>query len=199
MDNQDKKRQLIIDSAIKRFAHFGLSKTTMTEIASDLSMSKALLYYYFPDKISLYSAVLESIIVEMDNDLSRGVEKIKTIEKAIFYVLEKRQEYILKYYNILDYIRTSGSDLPENIQKIIQDAKSSETKIIASVLQRGKDAGEIKISNAKDSAALLMDALIGMRYVAFSSHKIFQPPGDQFDSLLLRQKKLASVYLKGLR
>ena len=59
MDSQDKKRQLIIDSAIKRFAHFGLSKTTMTEIASDLSMSKALLYYYFPDKISLYSAVLE--------------------------------------------------------------------------------------------------------------------------------------------
>lgn len=199
MDNQDKKRQLIIESAVRRFAHFGLSKTTMTEIASDLSMSKALLYYYFPDKISLYTAVLETIINEIDKDLSAGVQKVKTIDKAILYVLEKRQEYILKYYNILDYLRTSGSDLPENIQKIIENAKSSETQIVTSVLQRGIDSGELKIKDAQESAALLMDALIGMRYIAFSKHKSFQIRKDELDSLLLRQKKLALVFLKGLR
>lgn len=199
MDNQDKKRQLIIESAVRRFAHFGLSKTTMTEIASDLSMSKALLYYYFPDKISLYTAVLETIINEIDKDLSAGVQKVKTIDKAILYVLEKRQEYILKYYNILDYLRTSGSDLPENIQKIIENAKSSETRIVTSVLQRGIDSGELKIKDAQESAALLMDALIGMRYIAFSKHKSFQIRKDELDSLLLRQKKLALVFLKGLR
>lgn len=54
MENQDKKRILIIEAALKRFAHYGLSKTTMTEIAKDISFSKALLYYYFPDKLSLY-------------------------------------------------------------------------------------------------------------------------------------------------
>lgn len=199
MDNQDKKRQLIIESAVRRFAHFGLSKTTMTEIASDLAMSKALLYYYFPDKISLYSAVLESIISEIDENLSKGVAKIKTTEKAVLYVLEKRQEYILKYYNILDYLRTAGSDLPENIQKIIENAKSSETRIITSVLQRGIESGELKIKDSQESAALLMDALIGMRYIAFSKHRSFQIQDDQLNSLLHRQKKLAVVFLKGLR
>jgi len=199
MDNQDKKRQLIIESAVRRFAHFGLSKTTMTEIASDLAMSKALLYYYFPDKISLYSAVLESIISEIDENLSKGVAKIKTTEKAVLYVLEKRQEYILKYYNILDYLRTAGSDLPENIQKIIENAKSSETRIITSVLQRGIESGELKIKDSQESAALLMDALIGMRYIAFSKHRSFQIQDDQLNSLLHRQKKLALVFLKGLR
>lgn len=199
MDNQDKKRQLIIESAVRRFAHFGLSKTTMTEIASDLAMSKALLYYYFPDKISLYSAVLESIISEIDENLSKGVAKIKTTEKAVLYVLEKRQEYILKYYNILDYLRTAGSDLPENIQKIIENAKSSETRIITSVLQRGIESGELKIKDSQESAALLMDALIGMRYIAFSKHRSFQIQDDQLNSLLHRQEKLAVVFLKGLR
>lgn len=199
MDNQDKKRQLIIDSAIKRFAHFGLSKTTMTEIASDLSMSKALLYYYFPDKISLYSAVLENIINEIDDELRKGVEKIKSTDKAILYVLEKRQEYILKYYTILDYIRTAGPDLPENIQKIIENAKSSETHIITSVLQRGIDNGEFTVQDAQESALLLMDALIGMRYIVFSQRKGFQIHQDQLHSLLHRQKKLALIFLKGLR
>lgn len=199
MDNQDKKRQLIIESAVRRFAHFGLSKTTMNEIASDLAMSKALLYYYFPDKISLYTAVLETIINEIDRELSTGVQKIKTTDKAVLYVLEKRQEYILKYYNILDYLRTAGSDLPENIQKIIENAKSSETRIVTSVLQRGIDNGELKIKDSQETAALLMDALIGMRYISFSKHKSFQIQQEEFNFLLIRQKKLASIFLKGLR
>lgn len=199
MDSQDKKRQLIIDSAIKRFAHFGLSKTTMTEIASDLSMSKALLYYYFPDKISLYSAVLEHIINEIDRDLSKGVERIKSTEKAVVFVLEKRHEYILKYYTILDYIRTAASDLPENIQKIIENAKSSETRIITSILQRGIEKDELTIQDAEESSLLLMEALIGMRYITFSQHRNFQIHQDQLHSLFLRQKKLALIFLKGLR
>src|SRR5690606_24609678 len=106
MDNQDKKRELIIEAALKRFAHFGLAKTTMTEIASDISLSKALLYYYFPDKISLYAAVLEHLINEVDAHLSAGVLAIKNSEEALVYFLDKRHEFIQKYYNLIDYLRT---------------------------------------------------------------------------------------------
>ncbi|WP_262496286.1 TetR/AcrR family transcriptional regulator [Daejeonella oryzae] len=43
--------------AIKRFCHFGISKTSMAEIAEDLSMSKTAMYYYFPDKQNIILAV----------------------------------------------------------------------------------------------------------------------------------------------
>ncbi|HBI89157.1 MAG TPA: TetR/AcrR family transcriptional regulator, partial [Sphingobacterium sp.] len=56
MGNADVKRIKILEAATRRFAHFGMAKTTMSEIAKDLNFSKALLYYYFPDKNSLYSA-----------------------------------------------------------------------------------------------------------------------------------------------
>ena len=58
---QDQKQEAIIEAAIKRFAHFGVSKTTMAEIAADLSFSKASLYYYFPDKLNLFAAVFKTI------------------------------------------------------------------------------------------------------------------------------------------
>ncbi|RYZ16531.1 MAG: TetR family transcriptional regulator, partial [Chitinophagaceae bacterium] len=35
----DQKRESILEAAIRRFAHFGVSKTTMNEIAADLSIS----------------------------------------------------------------------------------------------------------------------------------------------------------------
>lgn len=46
----DKKREQIIEGAIKRFSHFGINKTTMNDIAEDLAVSKPSLYYYFPIK-----------------------------------------------------------------------------------------------------------------------------------------------------
>jgi AcrR family transcriptional regulator len=52
MVETDKKRDVIIEGAIKRFIHYGINKTTMNEIAEDLSVSKPSLYYYFPDKNS---------------------------------------------------------------------------------------------------------------------------------------------------
>ena len=63
-----KKRSLILEAAIRRFSHFGLAKTTMAEIAQDLSFSKALLYYYYPDKHSLYTAALSHVIEQTMGD-----------------------------------------------------------------------------------------------------------------------------------
>ena len=57
-DNSDKISN-ILSAAQKRFGLYGLEKTTMKEIASDLGVSKASLYYYFPDKESLLKAVVE--------------------------------------------------------------------------------------------------------------------------------------------
>ena len=53
------KTDLIIEAAQKRFGLYGVEKTSMREIANDLKLSKASLYYYFPDKESLYKAVVE--------------------------------------------------------------------------------------------------------------------------------------------
>ena len=199
MENQDKKRELIIEAALKRFAHFGLAKTTMTEIASDLSLSKALLYYYFPDKISLYTAVLENIINEINTDLAKELVSIKDSKKALVYFLDKRHEYIQKYYNILDYIRVSGPDLPENISKILMKAKEIEIELITAVIQIGIDKKELKVSDAREAASLLMDAFMGMRYLVFSNKQPFQLPKEHFESLLDRHKKLGLIFLDGLR
>lgn len=63
--NADEKRVKILDVAKKRFAHYGLAKTTMAEIAKDLAFSKALLYYYFPDKNSLLRLLLKILSMKL--------------------------------------------------------------------------------------------------------------------------------------
>src|SRR5215216_714245 len=97
---QDKKRDAIIEAALKRFAHFGVAKTTMNEIAKDLKISKASLYYYFPDKLNLYAEVLKSIINSSETKgYSAVYENEEDPKKSILLYLEGRTDFIIKYYN----------------------------------------------------------------------------------------------------
>ncbi|RYZ57606.1 MAG: TetR/AcrR family transcriptional regulator, partial [Chitinophagaceae bacterium] len=98
---QDQKQEAIIEAAIKRFAHFGVAKTTMTEIATDLSLSKASLYYYFPDKLNLYAAVFTTITSAGADALDAQLAQEPDPFKAIAHFLERRTEFIIKYHNIL--------------------------------------------------------------------------------------------------
>lgn len=199
VENQDKKKDLIIDAALKRFAHFGLSKTTMTEIATDLSLSKALLYYYFPDKISLYSAVLQSIIENMDKELQKDVSCATNSQQALTICLDKRQDFIRKYYNLLDFTKVTGSELPEGLACMFTKAKDSEVTVLISVLEIGISAGEFEVSDLEETARLLKDALSGIYFTVLKRHtQAFFPEKEQFDTILMRQKKLGEIFLKGL-
>lgn len=200
MENQDKKKELIIDAALKRFAHFGLSKTTMTEIANDLSLSKALLYYYFPDKISLYSAVLWHIINMMDKELKKGTANAKNSLEALTLFLNKRQEFISKYYNLLDFTKITGSDIPDELSSMFRKAKQSEVGILISILEKGVKVDNLNIKDTQEIAMLLMDALGGVVYsVLKSNSRPFFPEKEQFDTILRRQHQLGSIFLQGLK
>jgi len=94
----DEKRGKILEVAKRRFAHYGLAKTTMSEIAKDLAFSKALLYYYFPDKNSLFIAVIEEIIDEMEVDMLKLLTKDLSVEERVFEFLETRIESLRKYF-----------------------------------------------------------------------------------------------------
>jgi TetR/AcrR family transcriptional regulator len=199
MENQDKKRELIIGAALKRFAHFGLGKTTMNEIASDLSLSKPLLYYYFPDKISLFAAVMDFILKEIDQEMDAALAKQTNSHKAILFYLDKRQEFVRKYFNLLEFVISTGPDLPQNLIEIFKQAKTSEIRKIESVIKKGIDQGEFSVKDPAFTAEILLDALAGMRMNHFAPSRNFYPDKSQFEQILKKEKQLAAIFLNGLK
>ncbi|QNL51485.1 TetR/AcrR family transcriptional regulator [Olivibacter sp. SDN3] len=201
MDNHDKKRTLIIEAATKRFAHFGISKTTMTEIAKDLSLSKALLYYYFPDKISLYAAVLENIAKKMFHKIDQGLVDIDNCEDAILYIIDMRLAFAMKYYNLFDQTIIGNSmEIPQELSRVIQLVSEREIKTIASVFNKANQCQELHVENTIYIAEIFLNAMIGMRFCVLKDKKaMFIPTKDEFDEISKMQKKLAVIFLNGLR
>lgn len=201
MRNADEKRNLIIESAKKRFSHFGMAKTTMAEIAKDLSFSKALLYYYFPDKNSLYIAVFDHIMDELVESTSVIIEKGDLVEKTIFAVLDERVRFIRDYFNIFEYTYSLRLEMPSDLQELLPSVFEKERKQMAKMLEKGVARGELAIDNIEDIAKILLISLLGARLGLLKEFKsIFVPPTkEETDQILDMQKKLAKIFIDGLR
>jgi TetR/AcrR family transcriptional regulator len=196
--SQDQKKDAIIEAALKRFAHFGVAKTTMNEIAHDLAISKASLYYYFPDKISLYAEVLKSIIEREEQTDSNDLQKEKDPVKTILHFLDRRTDFIIKYYNIIEFLKASSPGLPVELQPLFSHIREQEVKRITGIIESGKKLQIFNIKNSKSIAELYYDYLEGYRYTFFSRHPQFFPEKQQFQEILKREKEFSVIFFNGL-
>lgn len=197
--NSDLKRQAILESAKKRFAHFGMSKTTMNEIAKDISVSKALLYYYFPDKNTLYSAVMESVIDEMLEEVDKAVEGVNSAGEAMIIALERRMQLVNDYYNLFEYTYMVRRDIPEDLKEIIRCSNEKELGQIVNILKIGLLHNEYKLEDVEATARLFFFSLLGIRMAVLKDmdNPIF-PTKEDFKHILALQKQMAEIFLKGL-
>jgi len=196
---QDQKQEAIIEAAIKRFAHFGVAKTTMSEIAADLSFSKASLYYYFPDKLNLYAAVFKTITEAGVAADEEELAKEKDPFKAIIHFLEKRTDFIIKYHNILEYLKTfSPATIPAELQPVFAQLKKRELQRLATIIEKGVQSGLFKIKDAKKTAELFFDFLEGFRTSFLINSPNFFPDKKQFQSILKKESEFAVIFFNGL-
>jgi len=199
MENPDKKRLLIINAALERFAHYGLAKTTMTEIAKDISFSKALLYYYFPDKLSLYVSVIEYMMHTISRDLLKSLEKTSTATEGVLMILQKRQAFAHKYYNLIEFTQMSDHELPEALFDKFTTAREFELKIILSLFTKGNENGEFNIEDPKFTSEIFVESISGIRFNILNRTKNIFPGKDQFKLIFLKEKKFAEIFLAGLK
>lgn len=198
--NADDKRTIILEAAKRRFAHYGMDKTTMAEIASDLSFSKALLYYYYPDKASLYVAVLEYVFEEFSAEAKLCLDRLTNTEAAMMEILDKRMEFIKKYYYIVEYAYNHRMDVPPELEKVYIRVFQVHGQGIKDLLQRGINNGELKPFDVEEYAQIFLYAAMGLRLMVVKNMKIdFIPTTEEFAYIVEMQKKMAKVFLDGLK
>lgn len=199
--NADVKRQKILEAARRRFAHFGMAKTTMAEIAQDLSFSKALLYYYFPDKNRLYAAVLEYTVDEMVAETERRILKTTTVDGALNAFLEARLDVIKENYSIFEYTYSLRNDFPPDLEEACGSIIDKDVEQVQKIFKFGIDKGEIMVDDLPVTAKIFMISVLGMRMGVVKEFKnIFIPPTkEEFDYILTLQKKLSAIFIRGLR
>lgn len=196
-----KKRLEILDAATYRFAHFGVAKTTMAEIASDLSLSKASLYYYYPDRNNLFAAVLDRIISEMTDEINEKLANDLASDpyQAMEYVLDARIIFLTRHYKLLEGLGTISQEIPPVIGEAINRGREMELQILRRILAQGMANGKLLIQDIDETTNMFFYAIVGMRFAVLRMTQVdFFPTQEEFDRILVLQKKLVVILLDGL-
>jgi AcrR family transcriptional regulator len=196
---QDIKKEKILEAAYQRFLHYGYSKTTMNEIAGDLSMSKALLYYYFPDKSQLYIAVMRRVANEYLSNLADKVNTFTNLKDAFEFQINVQHEFILNNYNFFDFFRLDEQNLPDAIWEIVGLVHQSERDLLVNAITTEVGKGKINpVANPTEIVELLLDALHGVNVTALSHKKTMFPQKEHLDEIRKKRLLLSDIFIKGL-
>ncbi|WP_184550354.1 TetR/AcrR family transcriptional regulator [Mucilaginibacter sp. FT3.2] len=198
-DQQDIKREKILEASYERFLHYGYSKTTMNEIAGDLSMSKALLYYYFPDKSQLYMAVMRKLAADYLKTLEDKVDTFASLKDAFVFQINTHHDFIVSNYNFFDFFRLNEQNLPDTIWEIVEQVHKAELNLLGNAIKKEIDKGCIQpIENPLELVDLLLDAMHGIRVGAVSQKKTSFPRKEHLEEIRTKKLLLTDIFIKGL-
>ena len=185
----DSKKEQIVRIALKRFSHYGFNKTSMNEIAMDLNITKANLYYYYPDKNALIKDVLDYITGMLTQEELLQVDAYQGDVVAVLHkMLEIRAHYLREYYVLhinesIEWIKGQGiaSLLMEMHLKNIEIVKQLFTKAIA--------YGELIMADVEQSAVSFVEIFRGLSLIKSVDDIVSgMPNSNKVDEILASQK-----------
>jgi TetR/AcrR family transcriptional regulator len=196
----DDKRQLILDAAQKRFAHFGIAKSNMEEIAADIGLSKASLYYYFATKEEIFQAVIvreqDEFVHRMENFLQKDILPSHKLEHYCLQQLAFLNELVnLRILNWQAFV-----ELRPLIGDLFKKFSGEEHRIMSSIMVEGTTKGEFAIESPEKYAELMVGLLQGLRFRSFKYRREHLPDTKTHYKLLESELKLfVKVVLNGIR
>lgn len=193
------KEQMILEAAQKRFGLFGVEKTSMREIAEDLNLSKASLYYYYPDKESLYRAVVEK---EQDEFIRDILERISVLGKAELMLKEYAAARLSYFRGLLNLSRLrlqAFSDLKPVLKDTMLAFREREKEIIIRILTTGRSEGVFYVDDPEQTADLFLDLLKGVRMTILSNKSFMVIEESEFASYGEKTDAIADFFIRGLK
>jgi len=163
-------REKILEAAEELFARRGFAGVGLSEIAEAVGLGKSSLFHHFPTKAQLYAAVMERILAEIEQALTRAlavggtpVERFDRWVETIIDVLGARPAHSrLLLRSLFEDDELSGSSDEERA------ANQTLARIIDSVsrvLREGMSTGALRAASIPHT----LQSVIGMTIYHFAS------------------------------
>ena len=198
-NEKSEKVHLIIEASQKRFGLFGVEKTSMREIADDLNLSKASLYYYFPDKESLYKAVIEKEQQEFISRISERISSFHEPEQLLIEYANARLSYFRTMLNLSRLRLETFSGLKQGFTEAMKAFREKEKGIIINIFEKGINSGIFYIKDTDQMASLFLDLLRGLRISLINGKETLFIEQQEYELLLEKTLAFMDLFIRGIK
>lgn len=157
-----KTRDKLIDIARQLFAHKGIEKTTMNDIALAAEKGRRTIYTYFKNKRDIYNAVIEReseiVLSRLQNILGQALPPDEKLMEFIFQRFEAVKELVSRNGSL-------RAGFFRDVRKVERARKIStprERVILQKILQEGVDSGTFHIKHVDKTAMVMLLSLQGL-------------------------------------
>jgi TetR/AcrR family transcriptional regulator len=157
------KQTLILNAAQTRFARYGFSKVTMDEIAEDVGMAKASLYYYYPTKEDLFRSVIEREQAEFLRQMTAILQQKISAGKKLSTYVENRVKLTHTLLNLSSLNLQLWKNPRPGFESLFTSFANEELRLLIETLREGKQSGEFGIASPEKTALMLLHVLQALR------------------------------------
>jgi AcrR family transcriptional regulator len=156
----DDTRERIMETAETLFRRLGYAKTTVADIATELRMSPANVYRFFPSKTAIVQAICQRCLNELDEKVwtiarSKGSasERLERLELEIFAY---HKENLLEEQKVNDIVMVAM----EESWDAIMAHKERIRSVIELILRDGIESGEFEKVDPRETSVMIMRAYV---------------------------------------
>ena len=134
----------ILSTAKTLFAHHGLKKTTMEDIANAMGKGKSTLYYYFSGKVEIFEAVVDEELKNLSRLTSQAINLANTAKDKLKAYSSTRARMMEKFHNLSSVVYEDIFNHIGVVLKLKQKHDEIQIDLIKEILNGGVQSGEFK-------------------------------------------------------
>jgi AcrR family transcriptional regulator len=155
---KDKRRQALLKAALDEFFEKGFAATRMDDIAGRAGLSKGTLYLYFGSKEELFQALMETLAFPNLEILERITGQAETMKEAL-HGIRQFAPFLISQTDMPRLMKVLIGDsqlFPHMVKAYREELIERVLSMIAALLRRANERGEVKITNPELTARLVM-------------------------------------------
>jgi AcrR family transcriptional regulator len=189
----DRSRDAILAAARDEFAEHGLGGARVERIAERADVNKRLIYYYFENKDSLFSAVLEDTYLNIREAEKRLHLTDLTPAEAVRKLTQFTWTYYLEHPEFLTLLNSENLHRARHLDGStrVRELNSPLVQTLAEILERGRQEGSFR--GGVDPVQLYI-SIAGLSYFYLSNnHTLSAIFGRNLMSPKARSERLSHI------
>ena len=163
-------REKILETATRLFSTQGFTNTSLSQVAKEAQVSKALIFWHFENKETLFRTALqrtlEPYFINVAGDLE-GLTEVDQIKRLIdeYYAFVSRNMYSVKF--LMSLILREETH-PDDVVGHMNELHRVYRNLLADILDSGRQKGVFKPAvNPRLDASIILTALHGLLVQGF--------------------------------
>jgi AcrR family transcriptional regulator len=153
------RTQIIMDTASRVFLAKGYHSASLDNVAAELGITKAALYYYFPSKEDLLAAIYIQVIeAALKGGMAIVDMDLPAPEKLRLFITRHIKETIVANISAVSVFLAEENQLSPKNQRKIRQGKRAYNNLVEGLLKEGMVQGRFRWGDT----GFLANAILGM-------------------------------------